>query len=240
MRRRRVGSRPNRLVVGPNRRVAAVVALLVALVLGACGSSQVPSGPLGPCGADKADAISIGGFPELEAVLPTSLGRAAPNIVNSGRSCTDKALGSLVTHGIHELRYAGATWTQGPADATVVAVLATPSDQPLLDEAWVEEFYTAGAVAGTKTDNVTTTRPVLDPVGQVFRIDALNDLSLQTVVTWNDHGLIHVVIVASEVGPTASRADHDQRVLDAVAIATVPAPTPVPGGTAVPAPSSAP
>lgn len=208
------------------RRLAAVIA--AAVLVAACGTAAAPAGPLGPCGADKADATSIGGFPELERLVPTALEGRAPDVVNSGRSCSDKALGSLVTHGVHELRFGGATWNRGQTEATVVAVLATPSDQPVLQQPWIEEFYTAGAVRGTKTDNVTTTRPTMDPVGQVFRLDALNDLSQQTVVTWNESGLVHVVIVVTEVGPTASLADHDARVAAAVAIATVPGPTPLP------------
>jgi hypothetical protein len=136
-----------------------------------------------------------------------------------------------MSHGVHELRFAGGTWNQGRADATVIAVLAPAPNDAEPEQSWIEEFYTAGAVAGTKTDNVTTTRPTIDPVGQVFRIDALNDLSLQTVVTWNQSGLIHVVIVVSEVGPQASRADHDQRVLDALAIANVPVPVVVPAAS---------
>ena len=225
---------PRRLVL--RRRPAAVLAALVAagLLLAACGAAPVPSGPLGACGADKADATSLGGFPELEALVPRSLDGAAPNVVNSGRSCSAKALGSLASHGLTELRYAGATWNQGRSDATVVAVLAAPTGQPTLDQAWVEEFYTAGAVAATKTDNVTTTRPTMDPVGKVFRLDALNDLSLQTIVTWNDAGLAHVVLVASDVGPNASRAEHDARVAAAVAIATVPPGSPS-SSTATPA-----
>lgn len=200
-----------------------------ALLLAACGAAPTPSGPLGPCGTDRADAMSLGGFPELEALVPSSLEGRAPDTVNSGRSCSDKALGSLASHGIRELRYAGATWNQGRSDAAVVAVLSTPPDQPPLQQAWIEEFYTAGAVAGTKTDNVTTTRPTMEPVGQVFRIDALNDLSLQTVVTWGgDDGVAHVVIVATEVAPDSSRADHDARVAAAVASAAVPAPSGAP------------
>lgn len=202
--------------------VLAALTLLVAIAAAACGQPQAATGPLQGCGPDKADAISVGGFADLEALVPRSLKGVAPDVVNSGRNCSDKALGSLTSHGVHELRFAGATWNQGRADATVIAVLAPAPNDPEPEQAWIEEFYTAGAVAGTKTDNVTTTRPTIDPVGQVFRIDALNDLSLQTVVTWNQGGLIHVVIVVSEVGPTASRADHDQRVLDALAIANVP------------------
>lgn len=207
------------------RRPLLVVAVLAAVLVAACGSPGAATGPLEACGADKADAKSIGGFPALEALVPRDLKGAAPDLVNSGRNCSDRALGSLRTHGIEELRYAGATWNHAKSDATVVAVLATPADQPPAQQAWIEEFYTAGAVAGTKTDNVTTTRPTIEPVGQVFRLDALNDLSLQTIVTWNDEGLIHVVIVASEVSLTASRAEHEQRVLDAVAVAEVPPPS---------------
>ncbi|HJP89805.1 MAG TPA: hypothetical protein VJ850_12290 [Candidatus Limnocylindrales bacterium] len=204
------------------RAIAALAGVALAIAAAACGQAPAATGPLQGCGADKADAISIGGFPDLEALIPRSLKGVAPDVVNSGRNCSDKALGSLTSHGVHELRFAGGTWNQGRADATVIAVLAPAPNDAAPQQAWIEEFYTAGAVAGTKTDNVTTTRPTIDPVGQVFRIDALNDLSLQTVVTWNQNGLIHVVIVVSEVGPTASRADHDQRVLDALAIANVP------------------
>ena len=55
--------------------------------------------------------------------------------------------------------------------------------------------------------------------GQVFRIDALNDLSLQTVVVWQGGAQFHVVIVATTVDPSASRAVHDERVAIAVDVA---------------------
>lgn len=201
-----------------NRRAAALAAVFLAIALTGCGSAPEASGPLGPCGDD---AKSIGGYPEMEAVVPRVLDGKAPDRVDSGRSCSATALGSLVTHGIHELRYAGATWSHGGADASVIAVLATPTNEPLPQEAWIEEFYTAGAVAGKHTGDVTTTRPVMEGAGQVFRLDTLNDLSLQSVVIWNDRGLIHVVIVATNVSPSASRAVHEQRLVDAVRIAVV-------------------
>ncbi len=170
------------------RLASALTIASLAIILAGCGATPEPSGPLGPCGDD---AKSIGGYPELEATVPRLLNGVAPDKVNSGRSCSPTALGSLTTHGIHELRFAGATWSHGGADATVIAVLATPSDQPLLQEPWIQEFYTAGAVAGKHTENTTTTRPVMDGAGQVFRLDTLNDLSLQSVVIWEDRGLIH-------------------------------------------------
>ena len=200
---------------------ATLAVLGLVMALAGCGRTPEPSGPLGPCGED---AKSVGGYPEMEAVVPRLLDGKAPDTVNSGRSCSPTALGSLTTHGIHELRFAGATWSHGGADATVIAVLATPTEQPLPQEAWIQEFYTAGAVAGKHTENTTTTRPVMEGAGQVFRLDTLNDLSLQSVVIWGDAGLIHVVIVATTVNPSASRAVHEQRLIDAVKVAVVPPP----------------
>ena len=205
-----------------SRRLAAgLSAALLAVLVAACGATPEPSGPLGPCGDD---AKSIGGYPTLEQLVPPVLDGEPPITLDSGRSCTATALGTLTTHGIHELRFAGGTWTHGGADATVIAVLATPSDAPRLEEPWIEEFYTAGAVAGKHTENTTTTRPTMDGAGQVFRLDTLNDLSLQSVVIWDDGGGMHVVIVASTVSPSASRTVHDERVADAVKAANVPQP----------------
>lgn len=218
------------------RTIAALV-VGAALLLAACGQAAIPSGPISGCGDDRQDAMSIGGFPDLEAQLPRELEGKAPDIVNSGRSCSEKALGSLATHGVTELDFAGATWNQGRSDATVIAVLRTPVGQPPATLENIEEFYTAGAVAGTKTDNVTTTRPTMDPVGKVFRLEALNDLSQQTIVIWGDSQVFHVVLVATEVGPDASRADHDARVAAAVAVAGASPAGPQP--TAVPASSGA-
>jgi hypothetical protein len=59
----------------------------------------------------------------------------------------------------------------------------------------------------------------MEGAGDVFRLETINDLSLQTVVIWEDQGLIHVVIVATTVGPDASRSAHDERVAIAVAVA---------------------
>jgi hypothetical protein len=61
--------------------------------------------------------------------------------------------------------------------------------------------------------------------GTVFRLETLNNLSLQTVVVWPDGADVWVVIVATTVDPNASRAAHDQRVEAAVAAAAaMPAP----------------
>ena len=209
------------------------LAIAAALALAGCAPEQLAANPLGPCGDD---ARASGGYVELEALLPQTLapGAQAPDRVDSGRSCSDVALGTLKGHGITELRFAGATWNETDSEGTVVAVLATPQGVPMLEEAWVEEFYEAGARAGKKTDNIETSRPTIDLAGEVFRVDALNDLSLQSVVVWESAGLIHVVIVASDVTPGASPATHDQRVAFGVAAAvgaTAPSASPASSAT---------
>ena len=90
-----------------------------------------------------------------------------------------------------------------------------PAGVPL-PVAWVEEFYEVGARSGKKTDNVAVTRPTFPGGGTVYRLDALNDLSFQSVVVWPDGPIVRVVIVASPVNPSASRAEHDSRVEAAV------------------------
>jgi hypothetical protein len=212
-----------RLATGAAR---ALTALVVVLALAGCGPQELAANPLGPCGDD---ARAAGGFPELEGLVPRALGeeRRSPDRVDSGRNCSDMTLGTLKSHGVTELRFAGATWNgTSSSEGTVIAVMATPTWVPPLEEAWVEEFYESGARNGKKTDNVEVRRPTLGPISEVFWLDALNDLSLQTVVAWQTDGLTHVVIVATDVAPLKDRVAHDASVSAAVyAAAGIPLPT---------------
>jgi hypothetical protein len=205
---------------------ALVVATLAAMVLG-CGAPAGSFSPNGPC---VTDGRAPGAYPELEAKLPPTLGGIGPangngsatadlypTTVDSGRNCTEKVLGSLWSHDVRELRFAGATWDAGGGDGTVSALFTTPSGQPSLEAAWMEEFYKSGAQATSKTENIVITRPTIDPAGEVFRLDTLNDLSLQTVVVWPADDGIRVVIVATRVTPDASRQAHNTWVAIAVA-----------------------
>ena len=131
--------------------------------------------------------------------------------------CSESALGSLTTHGVTDLRFAGAVWSGGSDAGTSIAVLGLPTGT--LPVAWAEEFYGVGAVTGKKTDNIATSRPSFDRVGETFRIDALNDLSFQSVVVWQDGPLVRVVIVATAVDPAASKTAHDAEIVAAVAAA---------------------
>jgi len=204
----------------------APVLLAAALLVGAaaCGGATASPAPSGAGCA--ADVKAPGTFPYLEALLPRDLAGRGPDLVDSGASCSAGALGTYASHGISELRFAGATWNGTNGDGTVIAIMSTATPaQPALSTAWVEEFYTAGAQAAAHTENITTTRPSMPGAGLVFRLEALNNLSLQTVVVWPDGTDVWVVIVATTVDPGASRAAHDQRVAAAVAAAAaMPAP----------------
>lgn len=199
-------------------RLAALAAALT-LCLGACQAGQASFDPNGPC---TTDGRAPGGYPDLEARLPPSLGGiepagasasagadVAPTTVDSGRNCTEDALSTLSTHGVTELRFAGATWDQGGGDGTVSAFFTTPTGQPALEAAWMEEFYETGARASGKTENIEISRPTIGPAGEVYRLDTLNELSLQSLVVWPAEGGVRVVIVATRVAPDASRAEHD-------------------------------
>jgi hypothetical protein len=202
--------------------ILAIVALALALV--ACGGATGSGAPAGS--SCSADTKAPGTFATLEGLLPRQLEGRAPDLVDSGANCTAGALGTYATHGISELRFAGATWDGTNGDGTVIALMSTQTQaEPALHVAWVEEFYTAGAQNATHTENITTTRPSMPGAGIVFRLETLNNLSLQTVVVWPDGPDVWVVIVATTVDPNASRAAHDQRVEAAVAAAAaMPAP----------------
>lgn len=221
----RPGSRGPRGHRSPRGLGAALALGLIATVVTAgCGAlggaSPNPACPNG-------DVRAAGTFPALESLLPTAIVMRTPNTVDSGYNCTAAALGTYTSHGLAKLRFAGATWDQGNGNGTVIAIMA--ADTGPLTAAWVEEFYTAGAVAGKHTGNVKTDRPTMSGAGQVFRLETVNDLSLQTVVIWPAGPYVHVVIAATTVAPDASRADHDQRVAIAVEVAAA-----VPGPTATP------
>lgn len=195
--------------------------MLLVIVLAACGSSPASFGATGPC---VADGRAPGVYPDLERlvgerwheVTPGALATIVPTTIDSGRNCSATALGTLVSHGVTELHFAGATWDEGGGNAMVSAILAVPAGDPPLQAAWVEEFYEAGARAGKRTENIETSRPSMGSVGAVYRLDTLNDLSLQTVVVWPVAQGIRVVIVTTTVTPDSSRAEHERRVVEGV------------------------
>jgi hypothetical protein len=201
------------------RSVAAAVALAAAL-LGCTVDTTFPATSTCP-----SEPRAAGTLPELEALVPTQLVVQAadgsdvdrpPDTVDSGWSCLDASLGTFASHGVTRLQFAGATWNEGDGEATVSAVFSTPASDPRLEPGWVEEFYESTAHAGRLVSNVETGRPSFAGTGPAWRLDAINDLSLQTVVVWPDAEIVRVVILATNVDPGASRVAHDEQVRLAV------------------------
>ena len=199
-----------------SRRAAAFLAPLLLLALLATGCTTLgPSATPNP-DCPTGDTRAAKAVPELEQLLPVGMIERAPTTVDSGWNCSAAALGSYVARGVSKLNFAGATWDDGNGNGTVSAVLAL--DSGVLDPGWVEEFYTAGAVAGRHTGEVKTDRPTYEGAGKVFRLETINDLSLQTIAIWPEGRYVRVVIVATAVSPDAVRADHDQRLQTAVEV----------------------
>ena len=192
----------------------AVLALAFVLCAAACQPSAGAS--FQPEGACAIDGRGPGIYPSLEQLLPGGLGEEGATSVDSGRSCSDQRLSTLKAHGVIDLRYAGATWTPEGGSSTVIAVFTTPGSPPL-QPAWMAEFYETGARASTKTENIEIGHPTYDQVGVVYQLNTLNDLSFQSVVVWPGDGVVHVVIVATQLEPGGeTRADHDVAVRNAV------------------------
>jgi hypothetical protein len=193
----------------------AVLALAFVLCAAACQPSAGAS--FQPEGACAIDGRGPGIYPSLEQLLPGGLGEEGATSVDSGRSCSDQRLSTLKAHGVIDLRYAGATWTPEGASSTVIAVFTTPPGSPPLQPAWMAEFYETGARASTKTENIEIGHPTYDQAGVVYQLNTLNDLSFQSVVVWPGDGVVHVVIVATQLEPGGeTRADHDVAVRNAV------------------------
>ena len=191
----------------------APVAYLLACLLASCGSSA-SFDPAGPC---VIDGKAAGAYPALEALVPRQLDGRPPTRVDSGRSCSDAALGPLKSHGGTDLRFGGATWDLEHGRAVTIAVLALPDRA--LPFAWAEEFYELSARAAKRTGNVEVSQPTVAGVGAAFEVDTLNDLSYQTVIVWPDGDNARVVLVATPVDPAASLADHRALLADALAVA---------------------
>jgi len=221
------------------RALAFVRTLTIGVVLGlglASCASEFPA--TSACPEEPREA---GRMPGLEELLPTELAGQAATAVDSGWNCLSTTLGTYASHGVTRLEFAGVTWDEGDGNGAVAAVFKTATTDLPLQTSWVEEFYEQGARASRGVENVETSRPRIDGVGDAWRLDALNNLSLQTIVVWPHGDHVHVVLVASTVEPGASRDVHEARVDAAVlAAASVAADRPVPPPTplASPAPSA--
>jgi len=168
--------------------------------------------PQAPC---TSDGQQPGAYPELEAALPATFQGAQPVRRDSGRNCSDAALGTLVDHGIEELRFAGALWETARRSGTTVAIFRAPG----LSADRLAEFYEAGARSARKTVNVTM-RPMKIEGVEGHRIDTLNDESYQTIVVLGslEPDTVHAALIASDVREIGTMEAHDAVVKQAAGL----------------------
>jgi hypothetical protein len=168
---------------------AASLALVVAGALAGCAAD--PSTSFDPASACTADGRMAGAYPDLEARVPTAFEGRGPDRLDSGRHCTETALGSLAAAGFDEVRFAGGTWDFGGQRAAALVVFQ--ADDLTADR--IAEFYAASADAADRTQvTEASSRTVAGRPG--FRLDTKTGSRTQTVVTWPsaDPDVVNVVI----------------------------------------------
>lgn len=187
-----------------------VTSLVLACVVGGCARGSAPSfDPAGPC---LVDGQRPGTYPELEGLIPPAFEGVAPTRLDSGRNCTERNLGTLASHGIREVRFAGGLWETGERSGATLAVFSAPG----LTGERLHEFYEAGARAGRKTEDVRSSVDTLD--GQfLWQIDTLNGESFQSILVWagDDPGLVRAVLVASDIRENEDRGAHRELLMQA-------------------------
>lgn len=188
------------------------VVTLAAIAVLTLGCRTETFDPSTPC---VADGRAPGGYPALEALVPTAFRGRPPDSLDSGRNCSPRALGSLASHGVDELRFAGATWGLGADGGISLAILEADS----LHTDWVAEFYEAGARAGRNIKSVETGSIRLPDGRTAFRLDTLNLESYQTVIVWPDGARVRVALVASSIRAVPTKEAHESVVVEALAAA---------------------
>ncbi|MGZ3585766.1 MAG: hypothetical protein ACXVAE_02455 [Candidatus Limnocylindrales bacterium] len=143
-----------------------------------------------PCnGADQ--QIQAGFYPELEALLPSSVTLASPSPgatpepvgtlapVQSGRYCSAATLGALADSGLKELHFAAAPWPTGPQEGLSLVVYRAPG----LTADQLADAFTAAAAKATAIAQIST-QAVTIAGRHGVRIQVNNNDQLQTVVFW--------------------------------------------------------
>jgi hypothetical protein len=196
--------------------VSIAAALLVAVVLSGCAGGSPSFDPTGPC---RVDGRASGAYPTLEALVPKSFDGRPPDHLDSGRNCTPANLGSLASHGVTEVRFAGGLWEEGKQSGVTLAVFEAGTPAGLtLQRDWLFEFYETGARTARSTDKIETSDlTVAGAAGR--RLDTLNDESYQTIVVWQSAApsILDVILIGSDVREVVTRAAHEARVKAALA-----------------------
>src|ERR1035437_5487118 len=105
------------------RRVVVVLAI-AALIAGCVNDATAPApfDPSTPCNGVDSQAMK-GPYPDLEALLPTSLVGVVPTSLVSGRLCSANTLGTLYGRGIHETHFASAIWNRGGGSGIQMTIM---------------------------------------------------------------------------------------------------------------------
>jgi hypothetical protein len=176
------------------RRLIATLAITV-LIAGCVNDAPVLASfdPSSPCnGVDS--QVMKGAYPDLEALLPTSLVNVAPTSVASGRLCSANTLGTLYGHGIHETRFASVVWNRGGGSGIQMTIMEADG----LTVANALESYNSGAANAPKVHSLKTTDVSVN--GQAgLRLDIANDDYQQEVVVWptGTAGRVRVLIASN-------------------------------------------
>ncbi|MBA2374163.1 MAG: hypothetical protein H0V74_08195 [Chloroflexi bacterium] len=184
-------------------RIRSIVAALLAsiAIVSACGGGPVAS--FDPTGACTVDGRAPGGYPELEALVPTTYEGRGPDRLDSGRNCSPENLGVLADAGIDEVRFAGGLWDFGADRGATLAVFSADG----LTAEMLGRFYEASATASNRTRVVTRSEPTI--AGRKgFRIDTETGPRRQSVVVWRStvEGRVNVVISSNIPEPKIEAA----------------------------------
>ncbi len=171
-------------------------AILVLLVAAACGDAAASFDPTAPCTAQSGDGQAPGVYADLEATLPKSYEGTPPSKVDSGRACSAQALGPLASHGVGQMRFAGAVWDLGGGKGVSMAVFEADALTP----AALADFYQQQAQSASRTNAVNATD--VDVAGRHGRrLDVLFGESHQTLVFWPDADGRRVrALIAADIG----------------------------------------
>ncbi len=188
-------------------RAFAVPALLIVagILAGGCGASFDPTGPC------TSDGSAPGAYPDLEVKVPTQFNGAKPADLDSGRACTAAGLGTLASHGVKEMRFAGATWSTGSESGVSLAVFTDPIAPPL-DSSWMAEFFETGARAGKNVQAVDPAEFAAEGGVTGHRIDVLNGESYQSVLVWQRGDTIAVALVGDAIREIQTKDAHEKMV----------------------------
>ena len=154
-----------------------LLAVALSATLVACSGGAPPS--FDPTGACTTDGRAPGSYPELEALVPKTYRGEPPMTLDSGRNCSATNLGTLASHGISEVRFAGGTWSFGAERALVLAIFTAPG----LDADALSDFYAQSATAAARTQITGQTTP--EVAGRPGHpLDTETSGRTQTVMVW--------------------------------------------------------